>query len=353
MNEKEAMISKQYIQACDKVWNKLQKKMPLLWQTIMTKRYILPQYRQADYYNQEACDYLMLDFLMEFTQGIDRGVDEVLNTQYVSLVRAMEHERPTLYMEKEFAPVLMKSPLPDDYEISDLHWRWPSFRVYLPKGLLTIKRKDEECSMMYLDVVNIEANDTYHLPLPIAKEIADVWGNYRIPPFHNEYNGLGVSGNLDFDCVESSIAYAGTTPTDAVNVKKVFSIVSGSHPLITPLKSDELDNEFTTRMIAVALKVLLFLSSYQIVSDPIESDIIRKPKMEGNRHIIGLYHAKFVGELAIKLTNSISKAGGFTYTDRSIAAHWVSGHWKRVPYGPKHSLRKLMWIPIYRTGKDR
>lgn len=345
-------LSKEYIKASDNIWGKLQKKMPLLWQAMMTRRYVLPQYRQLDYYNQQACDYLMLDFLMEFTQGNMRGVDEVLNTQYVSLVRSLECGRPALYLEKEFAPVLMKSPIPEDYDIGDIKWRFPSFRVYLPKGFLTIKRQGEDCSLMFMDIVKVEKNYSYSLPLPIIKEIRKTWGDYRIPPFQNMYSGMGVSGNLDFDCIESSIAYAGTTPTDATTIKKVMTYVNGSHPLITPLKSDTLDDEFTSKMIVLALKILLFLSSYEIIPDPVESDVIRKPVMVGDRQITGLYHAKFVGSSAIKLTESGAKARGIEATGRTVTPHWVSGHWQRICHGPKSSLRKLVWIGIYHTGKE-
>ena len=345
-------LSKEYHRVCELTWNKLQKKMPLLWAALMTRRYILPQYRQPDYYHQQTCDYLMLDFLMEFTQGNMRGVDEVLNTQYVSLVRSIGCGRPALYLEKEFAPVLMKSPLPEDYDVNDLQWRWPSFRVYLPKGFLTIKRQGEDCSLMFIDIVKVDKDIKYELPSPIIKEIRTVWGDYRIPSFMNVYNGMGASGNLDFDCSESSIAYAGTTPTDATTIKKVMSYMHGSHPLISPLKSDELDSEFTTKMVALAIKILLFLSSYNIVPDVPDSDLIRKPKMEGDRQITGLYHAKFVGQSAIKLSESGAKARGISETGRSVAPHWVSGHWQRICHGPKRSLRKLVWIGIYRTGKD-
>src|SRR5271166_6210030 len=31
-------------------------------------------------------------------------------------------------------------------------------------------------------------------------------------------------------------------------------------------------------------------------------------------------------------------------------AHWRKGHIKTQPYGPRHSLRKIIWIQPYRTG---
>lgn len=342
-------LSKEYIKISNESYKKMQKKIPNLWRAMMIKRYVLPQWRQADYFNQEACDYLMLDFLLEFSNGA-RGVDEVLNTQYVSLLRAMEYGRPTLFLEKEFALPLMKTPLHDDYEIGDIKWRWPSFRVYLPKGFLTIKRDGQDCSLMFMDIVRIEKDADYVLPPKLIEEIKHLTGEFHLPSFSNKYGGMGVSGNLDFDCPQSAIAYAGTTPIDATNVRKVMSIV-GSKPLISTLKSDELDNEFTTKMLAIALKILLILSAYEIIPDPDQSEIIRKPKLDGQHHIVGLYHAKFVGKSIMKLTESGAKAKGIVGTGRTIAAHWVSGHFQRIAYGPKHSLRKLMWIGIYHTGE--
>jgi hypothetical protein len=35
---------------------------------------------------------------------------------------------------------------------------------------------------------------------------------------------------------------------------------------------------------------------------------------------------------------------------RKIKPHWKRGHIKSPPYGPKHSLKKVIWLQPYQTG---
>ena len=39
-------------------------------------------------------------------------------------------------------------------------------------------------------------------------------------------------------------------------------------------------------------------------------------------------------------------------TERHLVAHWRKGHLKSQPYGPKHALRKIIWIRPYRVGRE-
>jgi hypothetical protein len=256
-------------------------------------------------------------------------------------------------LEKEFAPTLMKSPLDVDYAVETIKWRWPSFRVYLPKGFLTIRRENVDCSIMFLDIVRKDKDANYNLPRDMARELRQFFGDYDEPVWRTNMGGIAVSGNLDFDGPQAGIAYAATTPFDAPSIGKLIEEVS-KHPLRAGLKSDELDHILTNRMLVLAFKILLLLSEFEIIPDPLESDVIRKPSMDGDRQLTGLYRAKFVAQSVFKLTESGAKAKGIiSHTGRTIMPHWVCAHPQRIAYGPKHSLRKLVWIAMYRTGKEK
>jgi hypothetical protein len=346
-------MMRDYLQMCKESFKKIQKRIPALWRAIMNKRYILPPHRQGDYFSQEACDYLMLDFITEYTQNVSgRGRDEVLNTQWISLIRAFEYDRPTFYLEKELAPKIVAGKLPLDLEIDMIQWMFPSIRVYLPKGFMTIRRQGEDCSLMFMDIVRVEKDIEYNLHKDFIVEIIKEFGDFKSIPLMNAYPGFGVSGNLDFDCPEGPIAYAGTSPINQVTIAKMLGRERFT-PLVSTLKSDELDTDFTNGMLTLGLRILMLLSSYEIVPDPPESKeaVIRKPRMEGDRLITGLYNAKFIGEQITKLTESGAKARGLTLpTGIHMSPHWVCGHPKRQPYGPRsENLRKLIWVQPYHT----
>jgi hypothetical protein len=344
---------KEYLKLCQESFKSLQKKIPGLWRAIMNRRYLIPQYRQPDYFSQEACDYMLLDFIAEFTQKFfNRGHDEVLNTQWVALLRALEFDRPTFYLEKELAPKIAAGKLPLDLEVDMIQWTFPSIRVYLPKGFLTVKRDGQDCSLMFLDIVKVEKDVKYHLPLDFAEELLDQFGDFKALPMHNKTTGFGVTGNLDFDCPEGPIAYAATSPINQTTIARLMDI-NHYQKLEASLTSDQLDNDLTTNMLTIALRILMIMSSYEIVPDP-ESDepeeIIRKPRMEGERLIPGLYNAKFIGQQITKLTESGARARGLVIpTGIHMSSHWVCGHPKRQVYGPERSLRKLIWVQPYHT----
>jgi hypothetical protein len=44
------------------IFRDLAKKFPVTWSLISKKRYILPQYRQSDYYEQDDLNLMSLDF---------------------------------------------------------------------------------------------------------------------------------------------------------------------------------------------------------------------------------------------------------------------------------------------------
>jgi hypothetical protein len=345
-------ISESYLKGRQEAYKKLSKRTPYLWQKIMQKRYVLPNYRQPDYYNQTACDYMILDMIINYTLGefLALGRDDVMIAAYMAFIRAQEFDRPTFYLERELGEPLLRTKLPGDYEMGDINWRYPAFRVYLPKDLLTISREDGTSSMMFIDITRIEEKTSYHLPDVIKRELYKEFGSRYFPPAEVGYNGLVVVGNMDFDSPCCSIAYAASTPIDTMNIDRLMHELD-DHPLTTPNPSDATDQTFTRRMLGLAVNILISLSAYPIEYNPqhpAKEDVIRVPKLEGQRLIPGLYKAKFVGEQMLRATKPRHRS--VEHTGISLSPHWKAGHWRRVPYGPNSSQRRLQWIGTYHVG---
>lgn len=350
-------FSQKYLRTSERQFRKMEKKIPYLWKSIMGRKYLIPQYRLRDYENQDIYSYLMLDTLIATGQGQfneESKIDAVIQTHYVSFLRQIEYDRPTYWLERELAGPMMKTKPPDDFLISDLNWRWPCFRVYLPKGTLTIVRDGQISNIVYLDIMRVLKGEQYTLP-PALK--LDLWslGAILNPTIDNAYDGFAVSGVLGLDDPDSSIGYAGTTPLDGVTVKKL--IETKGKDLNPGLPSDLADDDLTKRMLKMGLNILLFLSSYPLEYDIDPSKaIIRKPRKEGDRTVPGLLRAKFVGESQLRPKYvggvAVSSTPHPAPSGYEIGAHWVSGHWKRVWYGPKKGQSRLQWIGLYHTGKE-
>jgi hypothetical protein len=346
-------FSQTYLEYSQDRYKKLQKQIPVLWKTVMGKRYILPHHRQRDYFSQEICDYSVLDSCRAWTQGaVAEHIDEVLHTQYAGMVMEMLYGRPTYFLEREISKALMETKLPDDFMIEDIRWVFPAFRVYLPKGLLTIHRQGVDQSMMYLDLLKVDKDVSYEFS-PAIKEELRLLGGWYFVPFKNNYDGMGVSGNLDFDGSEAGMGYAATAPLNGITIKKLLDY-QGTRQLESALRSDEVDQIFINQMQVLGVNILMFLSSYPIEAEKLEDAkrmdkqmMIRPPKMEGDRLISGLYKAKFIGDSYFRDRPRPTPAGTAGY---HVAEHWTKGHWRRVAHGPKMGQRRLQWIGMYKSG---
>jgi hypothetical protein len=336
----------EYMKASAEAFKDLDKDYPVLWRYLLKKRYILPTYRQSDYYPQRLCDYIAIDAFLSYLAGKISLKDHVSAHIMNSIVSSMYFDRPTLWLEKELGFPLMKTKLSDDFYLTDIHWRWPAFRVYLPKGLLTITRDGVEESMMYIDLTRIEGQHKMDLPPDLLQELERKFGrrNFgKIPILYSQYEGMSVTGIMQMDGPTGPVGYAASAKLD---VKTVATIVDQlADHIESPVASDELDAVFMNKMLGVGLNILMFMNSLPAEYTRTE-EVLRKPSWDGKRQNAGLYAAKFVGQSQFR-TEHVYEGG--RETGRHLTPHWRSGHWKRQPYGMGRKDRKLIWVEIYKT----
>lgn len=329
-------------------YRNLSKDYPVMWQYMLGKRYLLPNYRQADYANQEACEYLRMDQFFGYLEGNMDLKDHVSAHCINAYIKAMHYNRPTFFLERELGEPLIRTKLPLDFYTSDINWRWPAFRVYLPKNLLTITKDGETSGAMFLDICYVGKHDLFDLPKPIALELYTNYGQPigKIPMLQSDFEGMSISTILDFDSSESAIAYVASAKLEQQTMR---DIIKDSHEkLDSPVESDETDVEFQKKALVLAINILLFLSSVPIEYETNETPI-RKAKLEGKRMLTGLFPAKFIGQQQLRKASKPSHIASVP-TGQTLAPHWRAGHWKRQPFGPKNQDRKLIWISIYHTG---
>lgn len=326
------------------------KKFPVLWNYVWKKRYILPQYRQADYYSQEIGDYQLLDMFFGYIQEMVNRDDYVIAHCMNAWVASFRYDRPTLFLERELGEPFMKMKLPMEYYASDIKWKWPAFRVYLPKGLLTITREGEKCAAMFIDICYLPKGKGMDMPLPIHQELTRRLGfGGKIPMTRNTFEGIEVTTFIELDCPEGGVGYAASAKLES-NTFKVLMEQVGEEDLNSPVKTDDLDKDFLDRMLKLALNVLLYLSSEPMVYAP-DATVLRKPAMIGDRLVSGLYPARFVGREQCRPGSKTHKAT-VTPTGITLPPHWVGGHHRWQRHGKGNRELKLIWINTYHTGHD-
>ena len=140
-----------------------------------------------------------------------------------NVLLAIKHGRPQLWLERELGEALIRAQVPEDMTAEDIHWRWPGFRVHLPKGLLRLKGENgtTDHDMMYLDLCITPAKTQLAIPEPYATEICAIALEYGWPdpglaktikttPYSQA--ALMIAGNLN---ASSSDEYLINTPASA------------------------------------------------------------------------------------------------------------------------------------------
>jgi hypothetical protein len=97
------------------------KKFPVTWNRVIKKRYELPQYRQADYYNQDALNAFFMDyFVTRYKVRVDLA-DTPNKVGWALECLALHHDRPTFYLERELGEALVRTEIPGDFSSEDIH----------------------------------------------------------------------------------------------------------------------------------------------------------------------------------------------------------------------------------------
>jgi hypothetical protein len=317
---------------------------PKTWQRVAEKRYVLPKYRQEDYYNQDLLNFYLLDHIMAFGRGAFE--DDAPNTAaYINECLALEYGRPTFYLERELGAAFLRTEVPGDLEADDIHWRWPQMRIVIPKGLITIERGGQPRNLIFIDVAQVDASTPTHIPDECALELETHKG-WKSKAIRFRVEGECLVTQSLVDCATTanpfaSVGYGGTQPIEhmKLNAIRLFSNIGGSM-----LPIDDLDQRLVAQIDSLLLNILLYMSEIPVEHEPKE---LRKPKVEGKRFISGLYPARFVGDLQLRSKPRPREEA--EPTGRHLPGHWRSGHWRRQAHGPGWAKHKLIWILPYRT----
>jgi hypothetical protein len=341
------------------------KQAPHAYAAFFGKTYILPNYRQGDYVSQKWEQWIAFDRVCTFAAGAAPVKDETWMCCLCSTVAALNYNRPTLFLERELGEALMRTDILEHLQTGDIKWRWPAFRVYLPKGLVTIDREGETERRwaVYFDVADVSEESGYSCPRLVAREI-DAFAANNITQLEGVNLGLLTSRKFvhkEHAMIVSTAlnksdnpgivqtVYAQTKPWGLITVtdyKNVGDDLRGGY------QQDEADRRLLRKLEHLTLNVLLFLSSTPEDYEP--EHILRTASVNPGKPSGELVKAHFVGDLYARahLVGEVVKSKPVQHTGRHVAAHWVSGHWKRVVYGAGGSLRRLQWIQPYQTTDD-
>lgn len=350
-----------------KIIKLIAEKAPLTYGQLFGRKYIPPASRQGEYGSLDLDNWMSFERLYRYANLGWNMQDEVANCALWNMCAHMRFNRPTLFLERELGEALLRTEVLQDLNCEDINWKWPSFRVVLPKQLLSIERAKGSLYLTHFDVCYAEAHKPIRCPAGIAFEV-DAFAasqnkrdNYHLLEkaqfmYKPDEHGIGISAALDQpenDAVHQTI-YGAAKPWGAIKLAESHGITGDLH---SPMDQDDADRKLLNRLEHLIFNVLLYLS---MVPEDSEAKVIHRDKVirkENLRHLQpALLEARFVGQQEFRAPALVPSRTGMNPAGgpmRMVAAHWVCGAWRRVPYGPKHSLRRLTWIRPYATGEFR
>ena len=343
-----------------KITEPIQRNCPKFWQAVTRKRYILPQYRQAHYFNQEYLDNLFAFFFRAYL-GAEFGAqpDPVIRNVYMAQTMAMEEDRPIYFLESELGDMLMRCDIPLDLVPTELRWIRRTFRVMLPRGLLRLEHDDCYQSVMFLDIGQVTKGEMLMLDPVFERELKVLATTERllrgkqIPQDDvrpvSLRSGITISGQLtQSEPGVPGIHYAVMRPFEDLPLRDLLKV---GEAFDTASPCDVTDDALLAQMQHLAINILIFLGAIPIEYESKEVKEIRKLQVINKRVIPGLWPAKFIGRQLYR-PKTVGEVRHDS-TGRIVAAHWVKGCWRRQPYGPKNSLRKLIWIQPYAVHPEQ
>jgi len=320
----------------DKVFGR---QCPQLHRAIFGKRYTLPQYRIADYENQDTLNRQMQSWFVAASLGRINFRDDLNSMLLSNHTMALCYDRPVLYAERELCAALERTDLPD-LTTADFRWKWPQLRIVLPLG--TISRAGQEHSVTHLDMFLVQGQQKVNLPEPIRTELHAMRAELPLVEnrlSHSTFNLIAPSNG-------SEVGPTFYSYRAAWNDQKLHAFGQGK----LPTACASTDKSLTDRAVRLGLNLLLLLSATPWEYEPEHYE--RPPRIKGDHLKAGLARAHFVGQQLYRARPSPKKSteNQLQSAGRHCASHFACGHWRRTACGKGRRERRLKWISVYFAG---
>jgi hypothetical protein len=350
-----------------------QRACPISHKVLAGRRYLLPRRFENAYPNLDAGLRERQLVLLACALLPPEGISFSRRCELVNLVKALECDSPTVYLDLDLAQALVRTDLPNDLSTDELRLPWPGVRFVAPKELRLTVDERAGLEVHYLDVCVAREGELLRLSQHIIDDLYSGLEKLRCHSTDYLNRGLKQSGVPEFyvaaltsrpakDGGFEVAAWANTL--DGPPLTELTKI-GGSKPLPEKdLKADVtgLSLESLKRLV---FNVLLLLTHYELEPVLVEGALlIRKATMEGRHLKPELARARFLSEIlkskAFRRVRPSHEVGEEetvgTHGDvagegagTKYRSHWRMGHWKRVHYGKGLTQQRRVWVLPYKT----
>jgi len=268
----------------------------------------------------------------QILSDIGQKPDLTFATLESQMGQLLEFDVPTFYVSKEVLLAALRTDVQVDLLVDSILFPFPALVFMLPRNSI---RHPTEGECPFIIVSRSEKGQTGSLPLKgitISRQTTEdaICVSTYLPEARRCYH-KGI-GRVEGESIKIAFERASRIPfsspdRDLADSGNVLNIA---------------DVEFADRLWLLGITLLLIMvSGENLVEHGTRLKVVKqknrfdRPKESWSPNFLG------------RLYESESVAGE---TERHLVAHWRKGHLKSQPYGPKHSLRKIIWIRPYRVG---
>jgi hypothetical protein len=242
-----------------------------------------------------------------------------------------------------------------DLKASDLFWRFPAFKIYLPEGLIPIEGTSD--CIWFILVTRLTPNDNGRLfvPADLETEFQQYIAKVHTGLEYSSFRQLGLREEL----LTLSIShYSSRNGFNTDSMSMQYRLDGRSLAQICATINETLVRDFSEAELwrpdpllkAFHLAVMTLFYWGTTPEEKAFPPRQLRPIRFGPIFRSGLFEPRWVGEKTVfkNRPKPLKKRPDGT-PRRHYIGHWVCGHQKRQAYGPGLSLRKLIWIMPYKT----
>lgn len=325
----------------DKIMKLLPTMQPLTYKATYPRRILPPEgFTNPKYFALSLFSALSVGYKPEFQM-----MPHV--TGLINALMQLEYKVPTYFVRSEFAQAVAQTEPPEDFKFSEIKWPLPAMMFAIPT----------EFSLRYFGFnvpfisVSMAVPGTYPAVLKNLPKLDEPVQNLnhidnQVDRFITVYNVYSES--------TVPVDYTGSFPltmnvSDIVNAPfedaSYFDEKMVNMPHIVPSDlphEGPQEREFNEKVQAFVIKLMLAITARPTLVQAGGQARAEKIK-HGALWADALWHPNLVG-WDYRAKRSTTEHGGETGTHASPRLHWRRGFWRNQPYGPKNSLRHLIWI---------
>ncbi len=345
--EMEPLVKKFHQLICDH--------MPKMRAHFQPKRYVLPA-GVSDLYAPTGV--ALASDLIEFVAAVqkcadyERGINRDANLLYSGLNVLVAQEKwaslgcPNYYLGTDIGKAIVDTEPPADFLIEDIKLPFSAMRIWIPRDWYPLLGKH----LCYIDICLVRKDDQPTINAGLASE---AWNTNFAPDFPQ---GKPRANYAMDQLVVNAVVNEGEPTLIRFGFEwengTIGSLLAESRAR-RDASGDDPSEWYGTNMLPFIINLLLVLGG---VPDEVSEEKCVTPAKIGSGGRVkkaAIWQPAFIGQPTFQPLDSLQSSGAVeSSSDRKLPSHVRRGHWKRQAHGQGWTQRKLIWVHLYRTGKQ-